>query len=186
MRGLLAFACAALLPTMAGAQDLSAQYDAAVNIFGGGWADRQDFPGKEPQRLLAGIDGKWTELSRLGANGPGLIAKACERVFVETRRVSDFTFVVTLVAVGKDGTVKVDTTYNTLGGNSFSYSADISAFFARLFPNGTEDKVELAARVNMARQQNGIATVYRPSSDILVIAPALNGMAPDIYGRCPD
>lgn len=187
MRRLLTLACIVMFVGIvpAGAQQVFDQYKAAAETFGGGWKDREDFIGKEPLRLLDAIEGKWANLSLLGDNGERLFGPTCERIYVETSKISDFTFKLTGNWKSKDKTIQVDVTYNAIGGNSFSFSTDLDQYFARMFPKGSEDKVNMPLKLSLVRSQQGVAQIYRPSADILVIVQSLNPAAPDIYARCP-
>lgn len=170
------------IPGLAHAQAPSTfdQYAAASEAFLAGETDISGYFESYREHIFAGIEGTWYAASILQPSGDDdeTIAKACERVGVHVT-VKDRWTVAFIMNEGKDK--QVTTLYTSRGGSTFGQYTDAMELLRRLGLD-TMEGMESAV-LNALAQNNGFATIVRPSPDILVVQPNL--AVPTIYARCP-
>jgi hypothetical protein len=173
-------ALAATTGPAAAQSDVIGQYQAAQQLFVGEAGSASDYLTKYPKKIFDGIAGIWVDVGVLqpSAGGLDVVRQACAKVGMHVRRQDDYT----ILAVRGEGTERqVDTSYRSLGGNLFSQSTDATQFLRFLGLDKTNPGNGM--RENALLGTNGLATIARPSPDILVIQ--LNYRPPQILGRCP-
>lgn len=160
--------------------DLKSQFDAANEIFTAGAADMQDYAQAARTRFMDGIDGTYFPIWALGATATEAdYAKSCAEgpIHVTTRDPFSFAFVQTFDGGGNNTT----TIFSARGGNAFGAYTDPASVAMRLGLDLPESPP--AALTGVLNTLNGIATIARPSPDILVVQT--NYGMPQIYARCP-
>lgn len=174
---LASFLAATTAPALAQA-DLKSRFDAANQIFTAGAANIEEYTQKTHSRLIEGLDGTWFSIWMLGPDAtPEDYAAACERLPI-TVAVRD-PFTVTFDQAYDGGSLM--TTYSARGGNAFGSHTDPASLVKRYALDMPEAPPgALASALNGV---NGIATIARPSPDILVVQT--NYSVPQIYARCP-
>ena len=163
------------------AEELSAadQFKQAVDVYYGGKTSADEYLGGYFDAVLRGAEGIWIllppEFARedVGAT----IDKACGKIGFRLVRVSDFAFTMTR---NPGSPTPVTYTYVSMGGGAFSVQVDPVLLFGMLFPKGQAPSKHGPGILNRA---SGIATIYRPSPDILVVHQ--NFAVPTVYVRCP-
>jgi hypothetical protein len=123
------------------------------------------------QKLLDGIDGFWVPLSILEpkATDVAVVASACGRVRMHIVKKDEFTFVSTRSEGSDYETITTYTAMGHGGGNAFVVSPDTGKLMHA-------DGLDRAPTPGAPKQKetelvvaSGIATIARPSPDILVI-----------------
>jgi hypothetical protein len=167
-------------PVRAQDQSLAAQLDDAVRAFLGGHAGVEDYQ-RYRETVLNGIDGRWLPIL-IGTYIAGTdVGKFCERMAFEVVGRPPYGWTMKRPADPKIPGSEVIYTYVSMGGNTFDEQVDPAQQLRWL---GLDDeKVPENQRVFALNAINGIATVYRPSADILVIQT--NYRPPKIFARCP-
>lgn len=157
------------------------QYRGAAAAFLRSAIAPEDYSSVYRKAVLAELDGKWLRLDLLARNGDvteTAMRQDCPSFGVRVAVKDDFSFRMTRNE-GKDG--QIDTIFNALGGNLFSQSTDAAQYLHYLqidMKNPPKGLLE-----SMMIDTGGLATITRPSPDILVVQ--LNYRQPLIYGRCP-
>jgi hypothetical protein len=180
MRRWLIAAVFMTLPAAAQEPSAVAQYLAAKQAFLFGETNVSDFLVDYRKHLFEGIEGVWYPASVLdpASDDDGTIAKACERVASRVAVRDAYTLTFT-VDEGKD--TEVTTVYSSRSGSSFVQYTDPNQLLHRLGLDraGAMEEAALGALGN----SSGLATIVRPSPDILVIQS--NYAVPMIWARCP-
>ncbi len=164
----------------AGDQSIEQQYRAAAEIFTAGIGGAERYLKEYAARILEGLDGTWAS-STAGAvpeqDSAAFFREQCQRHPVQIGIKSRFAFTLTRSA---DTDHALEVIYTQKEGNWFTVYMDPLDFIDWLgLDEGQEDPfVERVLRV----QNNGMATVHRPSRDILVLQN--NNSYPLIYARC--
>jgi hypothetical protein len=177
---LLLAAAVAALATHAVAQERSVaeQYRAAFDVFQGGFDEMQDYAANYRERILTDLAGRWAFLLPGVEDQPDI----CERLASEVTVKSRYGFVMRRLT--KDPDTFVDYSYVSRGGNTFGEYVDPDQLVRWLGVDEIADSpAGVGTLLSLLSAINGIATVYRPSPDILVIQT--NYQAPKIFGRCP-
>jgi hypothetical protein len=154
------------------------QYRSASAAFLGSASLPEDYSSVYRKAVLAGIDGKWLRLELLARDGritEAAIRQDCPSFGVRIAIKDGFSFRMTRNE-GKES--QVDISFNALGGNVFSQSMDAAQYLQIDMDNPPKGLLE-----SMMIDTGGLATITRPSPDILVVQ--LNYRQPQIYGRCP-
>lgn len=132
-----------------------------------------------PKAIMSGLNGSWAAIPPVPSGDVGaLLPKLCERMSVTFGGFSDTGF------TESQGGGKVVTRYTVWTGNAFVKSTPPEQIYARLGfdKQPPSDKLELTKQT-ANRLAQGIASMYRPSPDILVIQT--NYSVPTLYVRCP-
>jgi hypothetical protein len=163
------------------ADDFWSDYQAALSTFRAGEADPAKFYEQAHQKILDGIDGRWTSISALNPaiGDDAILRKACGLVFFDARKTSDFSFQFTRRS-GNPASPTVEYRYTLATANIFGVSADdheVLRFFGLDKPD-----TKLTLKLQALRLANGLAELYRQGPDILIVKNILGG--PDIYARC--
>lgn len=184
MRATLRIAAAAIAFLVIGparADEFWSAYENALTSFLAGEPSPGDFYSKAGPKILDGIDGKWVQLSVLApaVGDDAIVQKTCNSVYFDARQDSPFSFVFTRRS-GKDASVAVEFKYTLAYSNVFGAAADPEAVL-KLF-GLDRPEIHINDKLQVLRNANRMAEVFRPSKDILVIKGLL---APaEIYGRC--
>ena len=167
-------------PVRAQGQPLAVQLDDAVRVFLGGHGAIEDYQ-RYRETVLDGIDGRWLPIL-IGTYLPGMdLEEFCARMAFEVAGRPPYAFALTRPAEPKNPGSEVVYTYASMGGNMFAEQVDPAQ---QLHWLGLDDeKLPESTRVGALNAINGIATVYRPSPDVLVIQT--NYRPPKIFARCP-
>jgi hypothetical protein len=181
---MLAAACAtALAPSVCLSSELYDQFVAARSLFVVDPSDTSEFYANYARRLMQGIEGKWFPIGVLQVDSDeeqaDVYAKACELNAFAVSVKSDYTLVFDRQV--KNGTVT--TIYTSRGGSAFGVYTDAEQLFEWL--GFTDDLIKSNPMIAFSplSNTNGIATIMRPSPDVLTIET--NYGAPVIFGRCP-
>lgn len=184
MRRLIATALLTL-PALAGPAQAQApstfeQYEAAKEAFLGGETDLSGFLVGYRKHLFEGIEGLWYPASVLdpGSAEDSSIPQACERNGVHITVRDEYTLSF-LLNEGKD--TAVETLFTSRGGSAFGQYTDAAALLHRLGLDKLPNMEQTA--LGPLAGNNGLATIVRPSPDILVVQANL--AVPMIYARCP-
>jgi hypothetical protein len=181
MRAILALVLTTALVVPAAGQGRSPaeQFDEAAKVYYGGKTSIEDYLAGYRDTVLDGSEGLWLSVSPDLANGDvaDLLAKACARMAARLERTSPHSFTLTR---NPDGAAPVRYTYVAMGGSVFSVQVDPEQLFNWMFPGG---EVPIGVRNNALYYASGIAAIYRPSPDVLVMHQ--NFSVPTIYVRCP-
>jgi hypothetical protein len=169
---------AALLPAPAMAQTVEEQYQAAVQAFVGGIADRPDYLIGYATVIFEGVDGRWYDGGFFGGDPRGeALDIACGPRGIDIDRRDAYSLAMTR----ERGTPReVVTTYTVRSGNSFGRYIDARTFVEAY---GLDDLPDAHARADAMAHATGLVTIDRPSADIVVIREP--GAAPSILVRCP-
>lgn len=158
--------------------DLRSQFEAANQTFTAGATNVDEYAQDTRKRLLEGLDGTWFPIWTLGPGAtPEDYAAACERAPIKVAARDQFSFTVDQAFDGGN----MVTILSARGGNAFGSYTD-AASVAKRFGLDTAN-ASATALASVLNGFNGIATVARPSPDILVIQT--NYSVPQIYARCP-
>jgi hypothetical protein len=179
-RAVLASLAVLGLGSASSAQDLWRDYQAAMSTFRGGQSEPAEYYEAVLAEIMDGIEGRWAPVSGLGLK-PGddeTLRRACGLVYSEAKKISDFSFSFTRHSGG--GASSVAYRYTLAIANIFGFSADdgeVLRFFGMDKP-GTS----FTTKQSVLRWANGLAELYRPGPDVLVVKNMLG--IPDIYVRC--
>ena len=170
------------LPSPAGAQQPSPadQFKHAVNVYYGGKTSTEEYLTGYIDVLLAGAEGLWFGFSPEFAKQDvaALLDRACGGVgYFRLQRTSDYSFTLTRNPGSERPVVY---TYVSMGGGVFSLQVDPEQLMNWVFPGPEGPEADRSRALNSA---SGIAAIYRPSPDILVVHT--NFAIPTIYVRCP-
>lgn len=179
VRIVLVAGCALAVLTNAYAQErtVAEQHQSAVEIFMGGEADTESYFLNYREHILAGIAGRWLQTLPDVEATPEL----CERLAFEVAVQSEYAFLMRRSA--KEPALTVDYTYVSMGGNMFGEQVDPEQHMRWLGLDKMADNDAMApSRISALSSVNGIATIFRPSPDILVIQT--NYRPPRLFVRC--
>lgn len=164
-----------------GSSALFAQFQAASSSWLGTLGDTDGYMVNYPKSVADGINGRWADISalHLTAENTALFAKQCDAFGYDVLAKSPLTIKMVMSA-GKDD--QVTFTYNSAGGNRYSASVDAAEFYHhyKLDQPGVSTDVRLQSIARM----DGIARLFRPSPDILIIQT--NDGIPRGYARCAE
>lgn len=183
MKTLLAGTIFALLLVSPASADetVPEQYAAAARSFYGGKDTMTDFARSYFASIRDGLDGQWARASVMlsekepPADVGAYVANLCEKVPVTIAVTSPYGFTVTVHHKAGDQTL----TFNNIG-NTFTESVDPEAYLKAM---GLTEELLDRIKMQPLNGVGGLATVIRPSPDILVIQR--NFILPVIYARCP-
>jgi hypothetical protein len=162
------------------------QFKAAMAIF---LPSGPDFNSmwKTHQLITANLAGRWHIGSEVllgdGTDlAPDLLSKACEKLGADVT-ITPYEIRVrrTFKRSGKDDGV-VETVYSDLGGGNYVQYTDPEAYLDRLGLADVQDESRNQAKYMSLRFHAGMVSIYRPSADVLVIAPIAG--RPSIMLRC--
>jgi hypothetical protein len=158
------------------------EYGDALKTFAAGKATIGDYFAAAPKQVLDGIEGRWGLLSRLGEAQPTpeSLTESCKTA-AWTISKDAFGFSMIHENAGKGYSVA----YVNSAGNGFVFTSNL-ADKLNLMGLGVMDKLPdtlVSARIIAIRSGSGLAMVYRPSANALVIQSF--DYPPDIYIRCP-
>lgn len=181
MKTWLAAATVALtLPSAASAASLFEQYQATSALLLGTAGDPGGYMTNYPAKLIENLNGVWTNIGplQLTQDSPDLIAKTCQAQPVAVAAASPSA----IKMVRNQGTDKeVTTTFTSMGGNFYGQATEPGPLLHWMGLEG--DGAVAQMQMPVIQQNNGVATILRPSADILVIQT--NYGTPTILGRCP-
>jgi hypothetical protein len=181
MRTLLVAVAAALaLPSAASAASLFEQYQATSALLLGTAGDPGGYLANYPVKLIENLNGKWTNIGplQLTQDNQDLIAKACQAQPIAVA-AADPSMIKMVHNQGTDH--EVTTTFTSMGGNFYGQATEPGPLLHWMGLDGDGPVAEM--KVPVVQQNNGVATILRPSVDILVIQT--NYGTPTILGRCP-
>jgi hypothetical protein len=142
---------------------------------------------KTHQLITANLEGRWNIGAEmfLGGNSeimPETFARACEKLGADVK-VTRYQIKLRRVfkRKGKDDGI-VETVYSDLGGGTYVLYTDPEAYLDRLGLADVKDESLQQTRYMSLRFHAGIVSIYRPSADVLVIAPIAG--RPSIMVRC--
>ena len=155
------------------------EYGDALRIFGAGQVAIGDYFAAAPKQVLDGIDGRWGPLSQMGVRDPKTdsLELACRNSAWTISAKNSFGFTMVREGVGKSYSV----TYASSAGNGFVFTTDL----AQKLNFGGLDKSDSSldyARFAAIKSGSGLAMVYRPSANALVVQSF--DTPPAIYIRC--
>jgi hypothetical protein len=183
MRALLVMTSFLGIATPALAADTSVydQYMAVAPAFSVDAGSPYDYMTRKPDEIMTGIAGRWFPISNLApkSNDTSLFQKVCDRTGVTVAITSPLSMTFTM-AGGSTG--PVTSTYVVRGGSSFGVTVDPVALSKRLGLD-IDDPQKRALMINSLANSNGLATIIRPSADVMIVET--NFGFPIIYGRCP-
>lgn len=170
-------------------QALLEAYRAASTLFLGGETDTATYNIEMTARLFHGLDGEWFDIgavmpepfresSVIGAHELGIFAETCDRVGTTITILDAYTAQFSVPV--HDGEPQV-TTYSSRGGSVFGAFTPVPDVLRRLGLDKPDALPNSVATV--LASSNGIATMHRPSPDLLVVQT--NYAMPRIYARCP-
>jgi hypothetical protein len=160
---------------------VAVQLDEARRAFLGGLDGIDEYLQHYRETIIEGIDGRWLPILLGTGVERGDIAMMCERLGFELAAKPPYAFVMTRPADPKRPGSEVVYTYVSMGANRFAEQVDPAQ---QLHWLGLDDEtMPENMRVSALNAINGIATVFRPSADILVIQT--NYAAPKLFARCP-
>jgi hypothetical protein len=142
---------------------------------------------KTHQLITANLTGRWHVGSEVllgdGTDlAPDLLSKACEKLgTVVTVTPYEIKLRRSFRRTGKDDGV-VETIYSDLGGGNYVQYTDPEAYLDRLGLADVTDESRNQAKYMSLRFHAGMVSIYRPSADVLVIAPIAG--RPSIMLRC--
>ncbi|MEO8685155.1 MAG: hypothetical protein ABI414_09995 [Devosia sp.] len=182
MRALLGLAIGLMLAGPSAAKDPSVfeQYEDIRGIFLPDTQSVTEYIEGQAGRLMDGLDGTWF---RMGAFLPTQIdaetfERGCANVGQEIRVRDAYAFDV-ITDAGED--IELTTTYSAKGGNTFGSHVDPTALLHWLYLD--TERAKPSQIYEGLANNNGVAAVFRPSADVLVIQTDYG--IPQIYGRCP-
>jgi hypothetical protein len=186
MKALLSVALVAalLVPSVAlGAgptPTLAEQFNAANAMMQGTASDPSSYFATYAQKMIEGLDGTWTTIGFLNytQDNPDLLAKACQKQSITVAVEAPFAIKLTHNAGTDD---EFASTYTSNGGNLFGVSTPPGPLLHRMGLD--QGKMPIDASLRVISNSNGIATILRPSPDILIIQT--NYGYPTVLGRCP-
>lgn len=158
-------------------QQYASVSSAYFNDLGG--SDPSVFQTEYPKHLIEGINGNWAQINVLDTKTDDTkkIGQLCKLRPVSV--VAKDSLAIRLVLnAGKDA--EVTSVYSSMGGNVYGVATDGHEILHRL---GFDYDGNPAAALNFVQHLNGVATIQKPSPDIMVIQ--INNEVPAIYGRCP-
>ncbi len=173
---------ALLASTMARAGTVMDQYQDAARTFLADAFDASDYQLGYFKAIRGGLQGRWMSLSILfpGKEPPDdwqkKLGLACEKNGSDLKIESDYQF--SMTRKSKAGELRH--VYTAIAGNMFGEYVEPKQYLAFL---GIDDDRLNQMQYSPLNSVNGIATVNRPSTDIMVIQS--NYRVPQIYGRCP-
>jgi hypothetical protein len=164
-------------PAAAQAPSVVDQLGQAVRVFLGGQTESSGYVENYREHVMAGLDGRWAFVP-LGDIDAQLLAKICERMAFEIVDKSAYGWTMHRTdPKGRDVTFR----YASMGGGMFGEQVDPEQHLRWL---GLDDeRMPDGARASALASVNGVAAIFRPSPDILVIQT--NYRAPRIFARCP-
>lgn len=156
------------------------QYQEAKRAFLGGETDPSGFLVGYRTYLFDGIEGVWYPASVLdpGSDEDASIPQVCERNGVHVTVQDEYTLSFVLNE-GRD--TEMTTLFTSRGGSAFGQYTDAAALLHRLALDKLPNMEQTA--LGPLTMNNGLATIVRPSPDILVVQS--NFAIPMIYARCP-
>jgi hypothetical protein len=163
-------------------------YRSASNLFLGGKSNVTAYMTEQPGRLFDGLAGEWFEIGSfmpdpfldgavIGAYEEGLFTQHCNAVGTTIAIADAFTAEFSIPT--PDGPLV--TTYSSRGGSVFGVFTPVTGALRRLGLDNPD--VQPTSYGPVLTNINGIATMHRPSPDLLVVQ--INYSMPRIYARCP-
>jgi len=165
--------CMTLLSSVTVAQDVFEQYQAAHDTFVGTYSVG-DYFGRHHQRLLAGLEGDWVDVTFTLEADRDDVAERCETAYYRWTPVDDTTLYLDLVSDHPMRTVLTG-----MGGASFMAYTERSSAASRFgYDQGDTDRLLVVMPL-----LNGPSMMFRPSADIVVLYIGSRA-SPRVLGRC--
>lgn len=163
-------------------------YRAASNLFLGGETNFTSYNIEMTAGLFDGLEGKWFDISAvipepsrdgavIGAHEQGIFTQTCNMVGTTIAIIDAYTAQFSIPV--PDGEPVV-TTYSSRGGSVFGVFTPVPDVLRRLGLD--QPDVPPNSLTPVLSNVNGIATMHRPSPDLLVVQT--NYTMPRIYARC--
>jgi hypothetical protein len=177
----LAALAALASPALAQPDDLTSQYLAASQMFAGGAAGPMEYFTSARKALLEGLGGTWFNIGALGP-ADDYYTSTCEKLPVAITVRDGYSLDVSQrYSNASTGEGTLVTRYSSRGGNVFGSQADPAEMLKRL-GFSEQSPAPDTTLISILNGNNGIATLVRPSPDILVIQT--NYGPPQFFARC--
>ena len=164
------------------AGDFWSDYQAAIDTFRvGEQRTDSEYEMKAATRVMAGIEGKWLELSWTAKGDDADMKRVCDYSYFEAVKTTDFSFSLTKKFKGKPEE-DMPYQYNFVDNDSYVRSVDPAIFLK--VQKADKPETDASMKLHLFGQYGDTPVeVFRPNDRLLVVKP--QRAAAEIYGKCP-